>query len=142
MSEHEEAGERTSLGRVVALNRDLFFGVRIANTLRPRGFDVSVVPKLEPFLHALSGADVALGIVDIGIGVDWDRLADVIARPGMPPILAFGPHVDVDGLRAAKRAGARRVVSNGDFHRDMIALVERYARPVDPKEPGGPSMSR
>ncbi len=34
---------------------------------------------------------------------------------------------------AAKAAGVTRLVSNGEFHRNMVGLVERYARP-----PAGP----
>jgi hypothetical protein len=45
------------------------------------------------------------------------------------PLLGFGPHVDVDGRRAAKAAGLTRIVSNGEFHRDLVALVARYAHP-------------
>ena len=50
--------------------------------------------------------------------------------------LSFGPHKDVDGFRAAKRGGATRVVSNGDFHRDMTGFVRRYARPAAEPAPG------
>ena len=49
--------------------------------------------------------------------------------PGVP-VLAFGSHLDVDGRRAAKAAGVTRVLSNGDFHRDMVPLVQRYAKSV------------
>ena len=44
------------------------------------------------------------------------------------PTLAFGPHVDVEGRRAAKAAGVTRIVSNGQFHSDMAGLIERYRR--------------
>ena len=61
-------------------------------------------------------------------GIEWAVIARVTAA-GRTPILAFGSHLDVEGRRAAKAAGVTRVLSNGDFHRDMVALVERYARP-------------
>lgn len=124
----------TRRGRIVALNRDLFFGVRIGNQLRALGWDVSFHPTGDRLAQALAEQDgdpPVLVLVDMSAPLDWDVLAGAVAAttPGTP-ILAFGPHVDVDGRRAAKAAGVTRIVSNGDFHRDMVALVERYARPV------------
>jgi hypothetical protein len=43
------------------------------------------------------------------------------------PILAFGPHKDVEGFKAAKRAGVTRVVANGEFSRSLPDLAKRYA---------------
>ncbi|MDF3015147.1 MAG: hypothetical protein K0R44_372, partial [Thermomicrobiales bacterium] len=47
---------------------------------------------------------------------------------GLAPTLAFGPHVDIEGRRAAKAAGVTRIVSNGQFHTDTVGLIERYRR--------------
>ena len=47
------------------------------------------------------------------------------------PILAFGPHKDVEGFRSAKAAGVTRVVANGEFSRSLPDLVRRYATPVE-----------
>jgi hypothetical protein len=138
-------------GEIVVLNRDLFFGVRIGNVLRGLGYRVSFVAATEAFVARLRSAEppAALGIVDMGAGVDWGAIAAATGGDGVvTPILVFGSHLDVEGRRAAKAAGARRVVSNGDFHRDMVALVERYAlragaRPTDTvgESPGGSSGS-
>ena len=69
-----------------------------------------------------------LGAVVHRAGVDWEAVSTVTGEGARTPVLVFGSHLDVEGLRAAKAAGVRRVVSNGDFHRDMVALVRRYAR--------------
>jgi hypothetical protein len=122
------------IGEIVVLNRDLFFGVRIGNLLRGLGYRVSFLPATAPFVARLRAAEppAVLGIVDMGAGVDWDAIAAVTGGDGVAtPILVFGSHLDVEGRRAAKAAGSRRVVSNGDFHRDMVALVERYALRTD-----------
>lgn len=112
---------------LVVLNRDLFFGVKIANVMRGLGYRVELAQRTTVFAVKLdaSGQDVALGIIDIGAGVDWNVISSLSASV---PILAFGSHLDVDGMRAAKLAGVSRVVSNGDFHREMVTLVQRYAR--------------
>lgn len=127
----ETQASPTNQGRVVVLNRDLFFGVRIGNQLRALGHTVEVVPNTARFVAAVRAADppAVLGVIDIAAGPDWTAVEALTADPAVPtPLLAFGPHLDVAGFRAAKAAGAARVVSNGDFHRGMIDLVRRYAR--------------
>jgi hypothetical protein len=117
-------------GEILVLNRDLFFGVKIGNILRGIGYRVTFVPATAPFVARLRqvGPVPVLGIVDMAAGVDWQAIATITGDDRAAPLLVFGSHLDVDGRRAAKAAGVRRVVSNGDFHRDMVALVQRYAR--------------
>ena len=120
----------TDLGEIVVLNRDLFFGVKIGNVLRGLGYRVSFVQETEAFVERLraEGPPPVLGVIDMGAGVDWEAVGTVTGGKGSgTPVLVFGSHLDVEGRRAAKAAGVRRVVSNGDFHRDMVALVQRYA---------------
>ena len=120
------------LGEVVVLNRDLLFGARIANTLRALGYRVSIEGTTAAFADRLRATrpPPVLAVIDMGLGVDWDTVRALTADPTLTtPILAFGPHKDVDGRRAAKAAGVDRLVSNGEFHRDMVGLVRRYARP-------------
>jgi hypothetical protein len=116
---------------LVVLNRDLFFGVKIGNVLRGLGYTVEFAKETDKFVEKMRAGEPSpvLGIIDINAGVDWNVIAE-FTRAAAPavPVLVFGSHLDVDGLRAAKSAGATRVVSNGDFHRDMVRLVERYAR--------------
>jgi FixJ family two-component response regulator len=123
-----EEGARSPL--VSVLNRDLFFGVKIGNILRGVGYRVEFAKQTEEFAQKIQEAsrEPALGIVDINAGVDWSAIARLTSdQRATVPILAFGSHLDVDGMRAAKQSGVARVVSNGDFHRDMVKLVQRYA---------------
>jgi hypothetical protein len=116
---------------ILVLNRDLFFGVTIGNTLRALGYRVTILPTTEKLIAALERRDMsqALAIVDMNAGVDWNSIAAMTAEggPGVP-VLVFGSHLDVEGRRAAKAAGVARVLSNGDFHKDMGGYVRRYAR--------------
>jgi len=127
----------TIVGKIVFLNRDLFFGVRVGNTLRGLGYTVSVAPAAAAFVAKLREATPPplLGIIDISAGVDWPIITSLTSSEQYTPILAFGPHKDVEGLRAAKSAGVTRVVSNGDFHQHMVELVRRYCRQPDPASP-------
>jgi len=123
------------LGAIAVLNRDLMFGVRIGNQLRSLGYTVSFAPDTVRFVNSVRNAEPApiLGIVDMNAGVDWPTVAELMGDPDITtPLLVFGPHLDVENRRAAKAAGVTRLVSNGDFHRDMIALVRRYARAAGP----------
>lgn len=115
---------------IVVLNRDLFFGVRIGNALRDAGYSVTFWPATPSFVAAVRAAEppAVLGLIDLGAGPDWAEIAQLTRDVPMTPILVFGPHKDVDGFRAAKAAGITRIVSNGDFHRDMLGLIQRYAR--------------
>lgn len=120
-----------SRGTIVVLNRDLFFGVRIANTLRSRGYGVEIAPAVERLATLVNETDPAplLAIIDMAAVTDWSPIRELAATSGRTtPLLAFGPHKDVASFRAAKEAGVERVVSNGDFHRDLLGLVERYMR--------------
>ena len=115
---------------IIVLNRDLMFGVRIGNGLRAIGYQVAFVATTEQFATRLreDRPTPVLGILDMNGVVDWTAISGLVADPQVAtPILAFGPHVDVENRRAAKQAGVTRIVSNGDFHQGMIALVQRYA---------------
>jgi hypothetical protein len=124
-------GKNMGSGTIVLLNHDLFFGIKIRNALQALDYHVRAVSDTGTFVKLMQAADVrpSLGIIDINCGVDWQAIEVMTSERGDGvPLLAFGPHKDVDGLRAAKRAGVTRIVSNGEFHQNMVALVERYAR--------------
>jgi hypothetical protein len=116
----------------VVLNRDLLFGSRIRSALVSLGLEGQFVTDAEQFVAALSEEprSVAIGIVDMNGAVAWDVIRNALSRAdgGLAPTLAFGPHIDIDGRRAAKAAGVTRIVSNGQFHSDMSRLIDRYRR--------------
>lgn len=120
------------LGTVVVLNVDLMFGVRIGNGLRGLGYRVVFARDGRGFSELVRERSPApvLGVIDMNAGIDWSVIGELATdRDVTTPLLAFGPHVDIDGRRAAKAAGVDRIVSNGEFHRSMVELVGRYALP-------------
>lgn len=136
-TENKTTATTTGAGTIVVLNRDLLFGMRIRNVAKSLGYEVEVVGTTSTFVAKLTGEPhCALGIIDINAGVDWSQIAR--ATSSSVPILAFGPHRDVEGLRAAKQAGVRRVISNGEFQRDLPGLINRYAQAVAPDESPSP----
>lgn len=114
-------------GRVVVLSPDLFFGMRVRTSLRQLGYVVAIAKDPESFRALVSddGDRVVLALVDFNTPVDWTKLNNALSA-GIP-VVAFGPHTDVEGFRAAKAAGAARVVSNGEFSRSLPALAKRHS---------------
>lgn len=113
-------------GRVVALSRDVFFGMRVRTVLRQLGHDLALVKTEDEATAAVSEAAPQILLVDFNQPVDWNALRSVL--DGETPVLAFGSHTDVEGFRAAKGAGVSRVVSNGEFSRRLPELLEQYGR--------------
>jgi hypothetical protein len=121
---------QTAYPVALVLNRDLLFGSRIRQALGQAGLDARFVPDTDRFVAACEelGGSTALAIIDMNGPVDWERVKEITAGSSGVPVLAFGPHVDVEGRRAAKAAGVTRIVSNGQFHTEMPGLIARYRR--------------
>lgn len=117
--------------RIVAVVRDLFFAVRIRNTLRPLGYRVDVADTEAALAAVVREERPALIVVDLGFtAIDPPRRIAALkadAATAGVPILAFGSHLDHQARDAAKAAGADRVVANSKLAADLPALVARYA---------------
>jgi hypothetical protein len=88
---------------VVVLCPDVFFLVAIRNTLRRLGFEPNVVRTTDDLEESASSLTPALVVIDmsaIGPSGDWDAVQPYL-RHGVP-VLAFGPHKDVEVFRAAQ----------------------------------------
>ncbi len=113
---------------ILALEKDLFFAVKIRDTLRHHDIEARTARTLAAFEQglALSGEErPALVIVNIATqGIDWEE-AIRKARAAGYPVLAFGSHMDLDARARALAAGAQRVVANSKFASDMPGLVRR-----------------
>ena len=113
---------------ILALEKDLFFAVKMRDTLRHHDMEVKTARTLPIFEQGLSaeGAEKpALVIVNIATtGVDWEA-AIRQARTAGYPVLAFGSHMDLEARAKALAAGAQRVVANSKFSSDMPGLVKR-----------------
>lgn len=120
---------------VLVLNLDLLFGSRISAAVKALGLQPRFVKTTEAFCAAAEAPELAIAILDMNAPVDWGAIAALLADPAIiVPIIGFGPHVDVDGRRAAKTAGLRRILSNGEFNADMAGVIRRYAKPFSPPD--------
>ncbi|HVB60999.1 MAG TPA: hypothetical protein VNE61_07390 [Ktedonobacteraceae bacterium] len=122
---------------ILALEKDLFFAVKIRDTLQHQGMSVITARTLAAFEQRLAAEGderPSLVIVNTATqGVDW-AAAIRQARASGYPVLAFGSHMDLDARAKALEAGAQRVVANSKFTSDMIGLVQRML--VAPDDPG------
>ena len=123
---------------ILALEKDLFFAVKMRDTLRHHGIEVKTARTLPAFEQGLTAGDAekpALVIVNIATqGVDWEAAIRQARAIGYP-VLAFGSHMDLEARAKAIQAGAQRVVANSKFTSDMPGLVKRMMQ-----EPGTPSI--
>lgn len=110
--------------KVTALSRDVFFGMRIRTVMANLGHDLTLITSEEDLVAVGHAANLVL--VDFNQGVNWQILQPLLASD--TPVIAFGAHTDVEGFRAAKAAGVSRVVSNGDFSRNLPALLRQYGK--------------
>jgi DNA-binding response OmpR family regulator len=122
---------------ILALEKDLFFSVKMRDTLRHHDMDVTIVRTLAAFEQRLDESAARLVIVNTAsVGVDWEA-AIRAARAHNLPVLAFGSHMDLDARAKALQAGAQRVVANSKFTSDMPGLVTRMldGAAIDVPEP-------
>lgn len=113
---------------ILALEKDLFFSVKMRDTLKHHNMMVTIVRNLAAFEQRLVGAGdekPALAIIDTAItGVDWEAAIRKACNAHIP-VLAFGSHMDLEARAKALQAGAQRVVANSKFSSDMPGLVQR-----------------
>jgi len=113
---------------ILALEKDLFFSVKMRDTLRHYDIVGKTARNLTDFEESLTAQDeeeFALVIVNIAtIGVDWETAIRKARTAGLK-VLAFGSHMDLEARSKALEAGAQRVVANSKFTSDMPALVQR-----------------
>ncbi len=113
---------------VLALEKDLFFSVKMRDTLRHHGIEVKIVRTLPAFEQGLtaSGAEKPdLVIVNTATAaVDWETAICQAHALGYT-VLAFGSHMDLEARAKALQAGAQKVVANSKFTSDMPGLVQR-----------------
>ncbi len=129
---------------ILALEKDLFFAVKMRDTLRHYDMEVTLVPTLTAFEQRLAATTEeipALLIVNTAtMGVDWEAAIRQARAHGLP-VLAFGSHMDLEARAKALQAGAQRVVANSKFTSDMPGLVQRMlnepgnAAPEEADEP-------
>jgi hypothetical protein len=96
--------------RVLLVTKDLLFRSKLGAAVAAGGGEVVKDP---------AGCDLA--VVDIEIPGAVDRIRGFVTSG--TPVLAYGSHVLVEPLRAAREAGAT-AVPNSEVERRLLALLQ------------------
>jgi DNA-binding response OmpR family regulator len=112
--------------KIVVMIRDLFFSVKVRNELTNAGYEPLLVKREPELLSTVEASNPSLVLLDLGTNPDWQTLEPLLENESAPPILAFGPHKDIEGRREAQAAGVTRVVTNQQLHKDLVGYVVRY----------------
>jgi DNA-binding response OmpR family regulator len=119
---------------ILALEKDLFFSVRMRDTLRHYDMEVTTARTLSAFEQRLTSTEnerpVLVIVNTAAVGVDWEDAIRAARARGLP-VLAFGSHMDLEARAKALQAGAQKVVANSKFSSDMPGLIKRMLNGSD-----------
>lgn len=114
--------------RALLLDSDLFFSVKVTDTLKHVGYQTRTVRQMAAFTQALEDERPVLVLVNTAArGIDW-RAGIVAARNAGIPVVAFGSHVDLATQEEARQAGATSVIANSKLASDLPGVVARALR--------------
>jgi hypothetical protein len=105
--------------RVLGCIADLMFSTRLRDAARHLGHDCEIVRRAEDLSGRLAGADLV--IIDLSAGGALEAV-QAASQAGVATV-AYGEHVRVDVLQAARNAGADQVLTRFEFTRQLPALL-------------------
>ena len=110
------------------LSRDLIFTTKVMGTARSLGLLVECAGSAAAVTAALAKATLRVVLVDLSAGdlVSPSALTAYRAARAGTPFVAFGSHVDVDALKAAREAGCEEVMPRSRFAAELPAILRRY----------------
>ncbi len=127
-SKTEGANVNLAKPRVLVIEDDLFFSVRIETVLQKMGYMVAVIgDHAKAVEHA---RDNALALVIINFGSDRLAPAETVRHikdlPDAPPVMGFVPHVWMPQVRPnAMAAGCNLLVANSALVMRLPQLVAK-----------------
>jgi CheY-like chemotaxis protein len=108
---------------------DLLFASRIIGEARALGLSVKPARSLEKLLEFAGQETPTCVLVDLafpslGLPELFRRLGEV-CRP-LPRVMAYGSHVDAEGLRAARSAGCDPVLPRSKFVEELPHALPQW----------------
>jgi hypothetical protein len=105
---------------VIAVVTDLFFQSRIGSSAKAAGRQVRYVSRITE----LGSGGYRLALVDMDAQTDVEGLIRALkALPG-GTVVAFGPHLDTEKRKAARLAGADRVLAKSKFVTELPKMMQ------------------
>lgn len=124
--------QTTTRPTVVCLEPDLFFAARLGDVIQACGGCALMVDTPEEFVDAVDRYFPVLTLVDLSTLGDWQTaIVRCKLRPQTRqiPIFAFGSHVDVETLKAARQAGADHAWARSRMMEELVHVVKRHIHP-------------
>ncbi len=112
--------------KVLLICGDLFFASRVTGAAEGVGVAIDVAARLEQVRERLRESDYGLVLLDLEMrGVTPAEVIGMLPEDGRPHIVAFGPHVREEQLRAAREAGCDEVFARGRFSNQLADILKR-----------------
>ncbi len=107
------------------LTADLMFSSRVLAAANTLGKTLELVTSPDRLLDASTPAGVSLVLIDLTTpGLELASVVPaLLAKAPQAQVVAFGPHVDDDLLRAAMAAGCHAVLTRGQFFQTYTQLL-------------------
>ena len=111
---------------VHALLDDLFFRARIESTAAAAGIPLVVSTSPSDLLERLGSGGGGV-LVDLALPGAVEAIATLQRVPDPPRVVAWGSHVDVGAMEAARGAGADRVLPRSAFTRRLPEILRELS---------------
>jgi hypothetical protein len=109
---------------VLALVTDVFFQARIHAAAQVAGRTV----RFAAPANTTDAGDSCLILVDLTAGDEAVEAIRRLAPISTAMIVAFGPHLDTESRKAARSAGAGRVLAKSKFATELPRLLKSHVR--------------
>ena len=111
--------------KLVLLGQNLIFMPRIMSAAQAAGLTTRYANSGRDFWEAFEEGPPALVLVDLeGDSEIWAGvLEELQAGDRDVRVVAFGQHSDIEGLERARKLGCDRVLTKGEFSRDMQQVI-------------------
>jgi CheY-like chemotaxis protein len=130
---------------VLLLSDDLLDTSRFVAAGRGHGVTVLRARDLGGLVALARQQEPRLVLVDLANpGLSITSLVEALraACPAMPRVVAYGPHVDAAGLRAARQAGCDPVLPRSAFVEQLPALLPEWLAPSTERSNSDPFSDR
>jgi hypothetical protein len=122
----------------ILISDDLIFGSRIGGAVRQLGSSLRIVKSVGDALKAVHKETPTCLFLDLAVvGAQLrELLSGLESLPCRPRIVAYGSHVDTEGLRAATEAGCDLVLPRSRFVQLLDQELSQWLSPNHSSRPG------
>jgi hypothetical protein len=110
-------------GDILFVCADLIFTSKVTGVARELGRPIRVIRDVATAIESTNSA-TPLAILDLGNSANTNEIRAWRERlPSDAKLVAYGSHVDVETLKAARAAGCDPVLPRSEFVKRLVALM-------------------